>query len=72
MNINLPDHAESMLREAMAEDGEAPEAIPSERLARRQREIETCLLEAHASGPGEPMTPQHWEELKRRVWVGHP
>lgn len=58
---------ERLIRDLVAQEGEDPALVATERVAAAKRRLEKLLLEGLDSGPAEPMTRAGWSELRRRV-----
>jgi antitoxin ParD1/3/4 len=74
MRISLPESMREFVEEQVRRGGyntpgEYVRALIREAQLRAARqELESKLIEGLESGPATPMTPEDWEELKRRVW----
>lgn len=77
MNISLPDSMRAFIEEKVAQGGYSTASEYIRQLVREdqkraaQERLEALLLEGIESGPSREMTPNDWEELRRRVWQRH-
>jgi len=77
LNISLPDSMRTFIDQKVAEGsfGTASEYIRQlvreDQKRAAQERLERLLMEGLESGPMVEMTPDHWDELKRRVWRRH-
>jgi hypothetical protein len=59
--------ADETIRRWLAGAADNPASVPPEEVERRKQELEAALLAGLASGPGEPITAEFWEERLRRL-----
>jgi antitoxin ParD1/3/4 len=73
MNIALPDSMKHFVQDRVSEGGYSSvseyvrELIRADQRRRAEERIDALLLEGLDSGPPIPVTPEYWEEKKRRL-----
>ncbi|MCC6265464.1 MAG: type II toxin-antitoxin system ParD family antitoxin [Bryobacterales bacterium] len=73
MNISLPDAMKAFVEEQVQSGGYGTVSEYVRDLVRRDQKerahnrLEALLLEGLESGPGEPVTPEFWEGLRREI-----
>ncbi|CAG1003827.1 Antitoxin ParD4 [Phycisphaerales bacterium] len=73
MNVSLPESMREFVRARMAKKGFANASEYVRQLIRddlreaEEERIDKLLLEGLHSGPGTPVTPKFWDDLKKRV-----
>jgi antitoxin ParD1/3/4 len=73
MNIALPDSMKQFVQDRVSEGGYSSvseyvrELIRADQRRKADERIDALLLEGLDSGPPIPVTPEYWEEKKRRL-----
>lgn len=73
MNISLPDAMKAFVEEQVQSGGFGTvseyvrDLVRRDQKERAQDRLEALLLEGLESGPGEPVTPEFWNNLRREV-----
>jgi antitoxin ParD1/3/4 len=73
MNIALPDSMKQFVQDRVSEGGYSSvseyihELIRADQRRKAEERIDALLLEGLDSGPPVPVTPEYWEEKKRRL-----
>jgi antitoxin ParD1/3/4 len=73
MNIALPDSMKHFVQDRVSEGGYSSvseyvrDLIRSDQRRKAEERIDALLLEGLDSGPPIPVTPEYWEEKKRRL-----
>lgn len=73
MNISLPDAMKAFVEEQVQSGGYGTvseyvrDLVRRDQKERAQNRLEALLLEGLESGPGEPVTPEFWEALRREI-----
>ena len=73
MNIALPDSMKHFVQDRVSEGGYSSvseyvrELIRADQRRKAEERIDALLLEGLDSGPPIPVTPEYWEEKKRKL-----
>jgi len=73
MNIALPDAMKHFVQDRVAEGGYSSvseyvrELIRADQRRKAEERIDALLLDGLDSGPSIPVTPEYWEEKKRKL-----
>lgn len=73
MNISLPDAMKAFVEEQVQSGGFGTvseyvrDLVRRDQKERAQDRLKALLLEGLESGPGEPVTPEFWNNLRREV-----
>jgi antitoxin ParD1/3/4 len=73
MNIALPDSMKHFVQDRVSEGGYSSvseyvrDLIRSDQRRKAEERIDALLLEGLDSGPPIPVTPEYWEEKKRKL-----
>ena len=73
MNISLPDMMKAFVEEQVQSVGYGTvseyvrDLVRRDQKERAQNRLEALLLERLQSGPGEPVTPEFWDGLRREI-----
>ena len=73
MNISLPDAMKAFVEEQVQSGGFGTvseyvrDLVRRDQKERAQDRLEALLLEGLESGPGDPVTPEFWNNLRREV-----